>query len=132
MPQCVEEERPTSAAQEQAGRRDASRLRLYLPARLNMIDGMIPCIIEDISRTGARIVIQQARPIGQSGILQCPPLDAFFDRVWADGVRIGVTFEEPVSTETLHALRLLHDHHDAMSRQELRRTARDWVSGELD
>lgn len=74
-------------------------------------------------------MIQNARQIGQSGILQCPPLDVFFDRVWIDGVRIGVAFEEPLATETLHELRQLHDHHSALSKQELRRTAQDWVRG---
>ncbi|MBA4163531.1 MAG: PilZ domain-containing protein [Erythrobacter sp.] len=129
MVQLVDKKLPALAAHTQTGRRDAARLRLYLPARLALVDGVVSCIIEDISQTGAKILIQHARPIGQSGILQCPPLDVFFDRVWTDGVRVGVAFEEPVEPETLHALRQLHDNYSAMSKQELRRTAQDWVRG---
>jgi len=127
----VEKKLPDLAAHTHTGRRAAARLRLYMPARLVLVDGALPCILENISQTGARIVIQKARPISQSGILQCPPLDAFFDRVWAHGVRIGVTFEEPVPAETLHALRQLHDNYDSMSQQEMLRTARAWVRGDL-
>ncbi|KUO55300.1 MAG: hypothetical protein APF82_05105 [Sphingomonadales bacterium BRH_c42] len=129
MVQRVEKKLPDMAAHTHTGRRDAARLRLYLPARLILVDGVVPCIVEDISQTGAKLLIQNARPIGQSGILQCPPLDIFFDRVWAEGVRVGVAFEEPVAPETLHALRQLHDNHGALSKQELRRTAQDWVRG---
>lgn len=125
----MEKELPISAAHTQTGRRDAARLRLYLPARLILMDGAVPCILEDISLTGAKIVLPVARTIGQSGFLQCPPLDVFFDRVWADGARLGVAFEEPVPAETLQELRILHDNHSSLVKQELRRTARDWVHG---
>src|SRR3546814_2156372 len=90
MVQLVDKKLLALAAHTQTGRRDAARLRLYLPARLALADGVVSCIIEAISQTGAKLLIQHARPIGQSGLLQCPPLDVFFDRVWTDGVRVGV------------------------------------------
>ena len=111
------------------GRRDVARLRLYLPGRIKTLGGEYPCFVEDISQTGARIIMMDAYRIGHSGILRCGELDVFFDRLWTAESRAGLAFDELIAPETLYELRRIHDNFDNIQREEIRRMAHDWVNG---
>jgi len=111
------------------GRRNVARLRLHLPGRIQALEGEYPCIVEDLSQTGARIILERACEIGSSGILRCGMLDIFFDRVWVSGNRAGLAFDEIVTAETLYELRRVHDNFDELQRSDIRQLAHDWVNG---
>ena len=111
------------------GRRNVARLRLHLPGRIKTIEGEYPCIVEDLSQTGARIILADAHYIGSSGILRCGMLDIFFARVWVNSGRAGLTFDEIVAPETLYELRQVHDNFDELQKKDVRRMAHDWVNG---
>ena len=111
------------------GRRNVARLRLYLPGRITTFEGELACFVENLSQTGARVIVIDSSRIGPSGILRCGDLDIFFDRVWVENGRAGLAFDETVTPETLHDLRRIHDNFDEIQRMEIRNMAHDWVNG---
>lgn len=117
--------------QEQVPRRAASRLKLHLPAQLTLVGRRSACLIENISRTGAQLVVDAAPRIGEEGQLKCEQLFTFFRTVWRAGNLLGVEFDEAVSLEQLLELRRINDSYSEHRRQEVRRTARLWVSGDV-
>jgi hypothetical protein len=117
------EEKPTQ------GRRNVSRLRLYLPARVKTLEGEHACFVENISQTGARIIVTDSAKVGEIGTLRCGQVDILFDKVWSANGRTGLAFDELVPPDALRELRRVHDNFDEIQREEHRRIARDWVNG---
>ena len=112
-------------------RRAASRLRLHLPAHLTFVGRRSSCLIENISQTGAQLVVDGAPRRGEEGQLKCEDLLAFFRTVWSAGNLVGVEFDETIPLQTLLNLRRINDAYSDFHRMEARRTARRWVAGEL-
>lgn len=114
------------------GRRIDSRLRLHLPAKLILVGRTVPCVLQDISHSGARLVVEEVPAVGEFGQIQCTVLDRWFDTVWCAGHRVGIAFDEPIPFETLVFLRQYNDSFPQMQRSEIKARARSWVNGELD
>nr|WP_298895534.1 PilZ domain-containing protein [uncultured Altererythrobacter sp.] len=112
-------------------RRAASRLRLHLPAHLTFIGRRSACLIENISQTGAQLVVDGAPRRGEEGQLKCESLLAFFHTVWSAGNLIGVEFDETIPLQTILELRRINDAYSEFQRMEVRRAARRWVAGDL-
>ena len=112
-------------------RRAASRLRLHLPARLTFVGRRSSCLIENISQSGAQLIVDGAPRRGEEGQLKCKNLFAFFRTVWSAGNLIGVEFDETIPLQTILELRRINDAYSDFQRMEVRRTARRWVAGDL-
>lgn len=112
-------------------RRAAARLRLNLPARLTFIGRSSACLVENISRTGAQLVVDRTPRKGEEGQLRCEYLSAFFRTIWGAGNLIGVEFDEAIPLEQILELRRINDSYSELQRLEVRRTARRWVAGDL-
>ena len=115
----------------QDSRRATPRLRLHLPTRLILIDRNVECVLENLSQTGARLVTNKPPKVGEFGRLRCDLIDQYFDTVWCDGSRIGVHFDEPLTSEELVEFRRFSDSFPDLQRRELMHQARRWVTGEL-
>ncbi len=113
-------------------RRSVSRLRVNLPARIILLDRTIPCVLENVSQLGARLMVEKPPKLGEFGIMQCEMLDCYFDIVWQSGRRIGVAFDQPIEQSVLIALREFNDTFSERQRNEIKALARSWVTGELD
>ncbi|MFZ9395410.1 MAG: PilZ domain-containing protein [Erythrobacter sp.] len=111
-------------------RRTEARLRLRLPARLVLLDRACHCIIENISCTGARLVVDNPPRLAEFGQVQCEGLDHFFETVWCRGNQVGIAFDEPVPRSALLRLRQLNDHFSEVRQRELKALARHWVTGQ--
>lgn len=118
---------PTSLTK---GKRAASRVRLHLPARVDLLTGTQKCFLEDLSVTGAAIIPQNKLPrTGDSVVLICNPVDAFGVVVWVRHGRFGVMFDEPLPLDQVVALRHFADDFADAEKQRLIEQARDWVQG---
>lgn len=115
-----------------AGRRQVSRLRLQLPARLVLVRRNAPCLLENISRSGARIVAENPPAVGEFGQLRCEGMVRFFETVWCEGPRAGLAFDEPLPQATLVFLREFNERFPQLQRRDLMTLARRWVHGEID
>ena len=61
--------------------------------------GKKPCIVEDISPTGARITGNFDVVPGESGILKCRELDILTEVRWKASHDMGLSFAEPINEE---------------------------------
>lgn len=109
------------------GRRGHPRLRLSLPAQVDLIDGPAKCSLENVSAKGARIAMVDCPPVHALGLLRCEGLDTCFTVIWRAGQRAGVLFDRPVSDETVIGLRRTVDRSRQLAFDDLRREAMDWV-----
>lgn len=87
------------------GRRDSSRLRLALPAKLDLVGGAKRCILADISVSGARVVLQDGPKPGEFGVLQLDALEIFGMVVWSGPEGCGFRFDDMIGERELVLLR---------------------------
>ncbi len=113
-----------------AGRRQATRVRLALPGKVILVTGQEPCLIDDLSQTGACVTLAGHTPsIGSSAVLIVNGVEAFGAVVWRRGARFGLCFDEPVARDDVVRLRAIHDHYSALEVAARRNQARDFVQG---
>ncbi len=114
-----------AGVEQTVGRRGRERLSVCLPGKLTLMDGEFDCALEDVSRTGARIITDAPLHISRRGILSCSPLEAMFAVVWTKGRYAGLEFEEEERLGTIRLLRWHNDRdrerHDAQLRQIVQR-----------
>lgn len=85
-------------------RREHPRLRLGIEAILIGLGGNQAVVLQDLSRTGAKLLLDCAQPISQ-GVLQWMEFEAFGDITWRKGRWCGMIFEGPLSDDWLHTTR---------------------------
>ena len=112
------------------GKRAAPRVRSSLPARVETIDGEQNAILENVSRTGARLAMPGLRQ-GQRLIMTCGSLDCFGVVQWSDGACIGLAFDDPLSDDQVVEVRRATDAGITLEDLEARAAAADWVEGKL-
>jgi len=110
-----------------AGRRSFSRLRLSIPARVDLICGPAKCSLENISARGARIAMPECPPVNALGLLHCNGIEACFTVIWRMGDRAGLLFDRLAPQEAVVSLRWLTDNTSKLEIEQLRREAMDWV-----
>lgn len=107
-------------------------MRLHLPARLTLLTGVVRCILEDLSVSGAALILPEQPPsIGASGILQCEMIEAFGTIRWVRYGRCGLMFDEHLPLSSVVALRHVADSHDDAERERMREGVRAWVEGKV-
>lgn len=111
------------------GRRAAARARLNIPGRLILRRGVIACLVEDLSRTGARLMLQDLPALGETGVLEINRIECFGAAVWVKGTRCGVHFDEPLDLQQVVDLRQFADHYTEHRRDQERTAAREFVQG---
>ena len=110
--------------------RVAPRLPLSLPATLIATQGNFPCIITNLSRTGALIAMHQSVKVGSDGYLRSGPIDRFVTVTRQEKGLNAVEFEIPVTDLFVADLRRYQDSFASHEREELIETVRSWTTGE--
>ena len=112
------------------GRRQAARVRLALPAKVILITGHKPCLLDDLSQTGAKITVDQTPPpLGDDAVLMVNGVEAFGTVVWRRGNSFGLCFETAMPIDDVVRLRGCHDHFKTLEEQQQLRQAREFVQG---
>jgi hypothetical protein len=116
------------------GRRGAPRLRLGIPARLVSTRTTKPCILLDLSRTGARIGLERPLAAGELVYLRVAGLEMFAEVIRStrgdSGGINGLGFDEPLSDAAVLAVRRHAETFEQRERAALRDQVRRWVSGD--
>lgn len=116
------------------GRRAAARLRLAIPARFVSLYGTQPCILLDISRTGARFALPAPLAQGQSGYIAIARCEAFGEVVRTergpDGGVNAIVFDDPLPQAQVLEIRRFAEDFALREKIALREQVRLWVSGE--
>jgi hypothetical protein len=119
-----------AAGAHRTGRRAAPRVRLGIPAKVMLLQGLEKCVLEDLSQTGARLMLSGTRPrLGAGAVLEVQGTSAFGAVIWVLADRIGLQFDEALPLDEVVAIRHYADafaeHEAAISS----RNARDFVQG---
>ena len=116
------------------GRRASARLRLAIPARLVSLYGTQPCIMLDISRTGARMALGAPLAVGQSGFIALARFELFGLIVRTErgsgGGGNAMAFDDPLSKAQILEIRQFAERFEAREQEDLREQVRKWVTGE--
>lgn len=121
--------RQVEKEQQEIGKRRTSRLRIYLPAYLETIDGKQLAAIHDLSQTGARLQIRRAPRLGAAGVLTFARVEAFSTVVWTNKDFIGLDFETALSPVEVLSARREGELLPIIQRQELSEAGRLWCLG---
>lgn len=112
------------------GRRAMPRLRLAMPAKVQLMHGMENCVLDDLSQTGARVTLAGRLPGPGAGVvLKATGLDVFGTVVWSEGSRFGIKFEEPLPLHDVVNVRHIADAYFEHDAAQARRDARNFVQG---
>ncbi|WP_374279746.1 PilZ domain-containing protein [Novosphingobium sp.] len=111
------------------GNRHFNRLRLGAPASLALTHQQRTCLIDDISRTGARLRVQQPVAERQSAILLFHELQLFSQVVWSRGLECGLHFDQPLDPEDMQGMLWIKENREVYDRICNHAHALDWSEG---
>ncbi|WP_421839328.1 PilZ domain-containing protein [Novosphingobium sp.] len=112
------------------GRRAMPRVRLYIPAKVLLLQGHKNCLLDDLSQSGARVTIAAKLPMPGAGVvLTTQGLEVFGSVVWSQGARFGIVFEEPLPLHEVVRVRHLADARGDHERAQARRHERGFPRG---
>jgi len=112
------------------GRRETSRVRLGIPAKIILLSGTFPCRVDNMSQTGARIAIGAPPPQrGVDAVLLLDRLELFGAVRWSHSQRFGIEFDQLQPLARVLALRDLADHYAAHEKAQERRMASEFIQG---
>lgn len=86
------------------GRRAAPREPVLLSAAMLTLQSSRPVTLVDVSKTGARMRVNEPLVRGQQIWLKVNPTDIFGTIVWVDGDQFGILFDEPLADPELAKL----------------------------
>jgi hypothetical protein len=125
-PQVLARNHQTAPVQ---GQRSANRLRLGVSASLELTSGARPCLIDDISSTGAHLRIEQALAAGSTAILHFHDLHLYTSVVWCKQGECGIRFEKPLPLEDMQGMLWITQNRELYDRMCQESHAEQWTQG---
>jgi hypothetical protein len=113
-----------------SGNRSYARLRLAIPAEMELTHGIRSCLLDNLSRSGARVRAEAPPKVGSSVILKFADFEAFAMVVWVQGIQCGLLFDEQLTQDAMQQLRWISENHAKYQRAQMQGVARDWSQGE--
>ena len=106
-----------------------SRARLGIGARLMLMEGVVPCRIDNLSIGGARLQLDVPLKLGCPGILTIHDTEAFGEVVWQSRGRAGFKFDELLEDSEVVRLRYLAPKILLNESNHVEIFAQQWVEG---
>jgi hypothetical protein len=111
-------------------RRSDSRVRLGVPAKIQLLSGLKSCRLDNLSQRGARILLaERAPPVGASGLLQVCGLEAFGEVMWAREMECGMRFDDKLLLSQVVTVRHFSDQLVELEAADRRTMVRNFVQG---
>lgn len=111
------------------GHRQFNRLQLGVAATLVLTHESRPCLIDDISCTGARLRIQQVLVEQQALVLSFHELKLFSTVMWLSGGECGLRFDQPLDLEDKQGMLWIKENRAMYDRICQTGHASDWAEG---
>jgi hypothetical protein len=112
-----------------AGKRSKGRIELRLRAKLIGLANSQPAILENLSKTGAKLRVAAPLRIGSELVLQWHGSEALGKVSWSRGGQCGLTFAAPLGEPVLHQALALDAAERLPDEDDDRAAARAWVEG---
>lgn len=93
-----------SFPQQKQGSRRFNRLRLGVPATLELTHDKRSCLIDDIPVSGARLRIDRPLATDQALILSFHELKVFATTIWVRGNQCGLRFDQRLDPEDMQGM----------------------------
>lgn len=119
----------SSPIRPQQGNRSVNRLRLGVAATLGLPSGTQPCLIDDISRSGAHLRIQRPLDRGTGAELSFHELRVFGVVVWSLAGECGLRFDRPLDLEDMQGMLWITENRELYERICREGHAQDWADG---
>ncbi|MFA9200596.1 MAG: PilZ domain-containing protein [Cypionkella sp.] len=117
--------------EDRVGRREATRHRVNLSARITVPDASLRVQLEDISATGAAIRLMHPRAFA-GGRLRWLEFSAYCHVAWRNELRCGVVFADPLESDQLRRTLEFNKLIGSSSADKYGRLASAWVHGPGD
>jgi hypothetical protein len=111
------------------GNRAANRLRLGAAASLELTSGTRPCLLDDISATGARMRLERPPAIDTIAMLRFHDLQLYGTVVWSHGLDCGFRFDRPLDPEDMRGMLWIVQNREAYERICRDSHAQEWSRG---
>ena len=113
-----------------SGHRGANRLRLGVPAQLQLTHEVRSCLLDDISKSGARLRITQPLAPRQTAVLSFHELKLYATVMWCKGAECGIRFEQPIELEDMQGMLWITENRELYERICNEAHALAWAEGE--
>lgn len=111
------------------GQRGTARLALGMPGTLVMAHATVPCLIDDISASGARIRCDAGLTVGASAELRFEERRGFCVVAWSRGGRTGLRFDQRLTLEDIEYFRWIAANPQQWAQASQSSAALQWSSG---
>ena len=111
------------------GHRSGNRLSLGLAGQLELTSGTIGCVVENLSRTGARVALASPPPRGSPVILQVAERRLFALLTWTRPGECAVHFDDPVGLEDMQRFLWISQNREQYELERESSAAKDWSAG---
>lgn len=112
------------------GHRNANRLRLGVPAQLQLTHETRKCLLDDISKSGARLRITRQLTPHQTAILTFHELKLYATVMWCKGAECGIKFDQPLDLEDMQGMLWITENRELYQRICNEAHALAWTEGE--
>jgi hypothetical protein len=110
-------------------KRNQGRLDVRLHASIKTLSGSRAAILENISKSGAKLCVQVAVTKGSQVVVEWHGYEAFGTVAWASPTHCGVIFSSPVTEAVLRATVDINEKLALPDDDADRIAAREWASG---
>jgi hypothetical protein len=111
------------------GQRGTARLMLGVPGTLVMAHATVPCLVDDISASGAKIRCDVPLTAGASAELRFEERRGFGSLAWARGGRAGLRFDRRLTLEDIEYFRWIAANPREWAQSNQSAAAREWSAG---
>lgn len=110
------------------GQRSGNRLRLGAQASLVLTHSTSPCLLDDISVSGARLRLNHPPHPGTPAMLAFHELRVYASVVWSDTNGCGIRFDKPLDLEDMQGMLWITQNRAAYERLCLQSSTEQWSS----
>jgi hypothetical protein len=108
------------------GNRATARLTTGLNASLMLPGRTVRCEIENVSRRGCRLRLDEPPRIGLTALVRVERAEALGTVAWVRGARCGIHFAKPLSVEAVERIRWMAEHVEDDQISKLKTEAAAW------
>ena len=102
------------------------RLLAGITGALVLPDRSIACVVENLSRKGCRLHVEEPPRIGLTVVLRVEQVDALGYVIWVRGKKCGIAFDAAVPVEAIDRVRWAVEHSQTNEKRKINSVSANW------